>query len=261
MAHEVGYAFAAGHDPLISEFSTDAGHAVGLIACLVGSANALQQPGVGLCACTGWALMPVVKAACTHVQCFAQRTNGKFGLVCFHEFVDGMNVLSLLVANQAVAFARMSRSVWTCLNLRRSSISSWRSWALRGVALAVCDAAAPLPPAWRTQLRMLVVWQPNSFDNSLGLRPLLTSSTICWRNPGAYGGLVWGISDSLFQLESVREMGSTSTSEIVGGGAGKQHSRTPRNQPLLEFKLGVLQLQNHSETQHSCRFRGFFRGD
>ena len=68
------------------------------------------------------------------------------------------------------------------------------------------------PPAWRTQLRMLVVWQPNSLDSSLGLRPLLTRSTICWRNPGAYGGLVGGISDSLFQLESVREIGSTSTS-------------------------------------------------
>ena len=147
------------------------------------------------------------------VQCFAQRTNGKFGLVCFHEFVDGVNVLSLLVANQAVALARMSRSVWTCRNLRRSSISSWRSWALRGVALAGwrCGGSTS-PPAWRTQLRMLVVWQPNSLDSSLGLRPLLTRSTICWRNPGAYGGLVGGISDSLFQLESVREIGSTSTS-------------------------------------------------
>ena len=106
MAHEVGYAFAAGHDPLISEFSTDAGHAVGLIACLVGSANLVQQRGVGLCARTGWTALPVVKATGAHTQRLAQRADGEFGLVCFHEFVDGVNVFSLLPANQAVAFAR-----------------------------------------------------------------------------------------------------------------------------------------------------------
>jgi hypothetical protein len=46
-AHEAGNAFAAGCRALIGEFGPDAGHAVGLIACLVGSANALQQRALG----------------------------------------------------------------------------------------------------------------------------------------------------------------------------------------------------------------------
>ena len=61
-----------------------------------------------------------------------------------------------------------------------------------------------------TQLRMLVVWQPNSLDSSLGVRPLRTSSTIWVRKAGAQGDFGLGMWNSYFQLESVREMGSTS---------------------------------------------------
>lgn len=43
-----------------------------------------------------------------------------------------MNVFSLFAANQAVAFANMSRSIWTWRSLRRNSISSWRSFAVNG---------------------------------------------------------------------------------------------------------------------------------
>jgi hypothetical protein len=37
---------------------------------------------------------------------------------------------------------------------------------------------AVVPPAARTQLKMLVTWQPNSLANSAGVRPERTSSTI-----------------------------------------------------------------------------------
>jgi hypothetical protein len=37
--------------------------------------------------------------------------------------------------------------------------------------------------------------------------------------------------------------------EIVGGGAGKQHGRTPRKLPLLKTKLGFLGIRNHPEGQ------------
>ncbi len=50
------------------------------------------------------------KACPQHLTLAANRA---FGLVCFHEFVDGVYVLSLLPANQAVAFANISRSSWT----------------------------------------------------------------------------------------------------------------------------------------------------
>jgi hypothetical protein len=33
--------------------------------------------------------------------------------------------------------------------------------------------------------------------------------------------------------------------EIVGGGLGNHRCRTPRNQPLLEFKLEVPAIRNH----------------
>ena len=51
------------------------------------------------------------------------------------------------------------------------------------------------------------------------------------------------------------------TEEIIGGGTGKQHGRTPRNLPLLEFKLRVSAIGNHPKVQCLCGLRGFFRDD
>jgi hypothetical protein len=41
--------------------------------------------------------------------------------------------------------------------------------------------------------------------------------------------------------------------EIVGGGAGKHHGRTPRKQPLLDIKPGVRTIGNHPKTV-VCRY-------
>jgi hypothetical protein len=48
--------------------------------------------------------------------------------------------------------------------------------------------------------------------------------------------------------------------EIVGGGAGKHHGRTPRNQPLLDIKLGVLTIGNHPRTPAFIRVVGVIQG-
>ena len=48
-------------------------------------------------------------------------------LVSVHEFVDGVDVFSLLETNQAVAFAKMSRSCCTWRNCRRNRTNSSRS--------------------------------------------------------------------------------------------------------------------------------------
>ncbi len=77
----------------------------------VGLADAVQQADVGLGACTGAAAQPVVVAAGAHLERFTLAANREFGLICLHEFVDGVNVFSLLPANQAVAFAKMSCSI------------------------------------------------------------------------------------------------------------------------------------------------------
>ena len=96
--------------PWASEFGLTAWHAVGGIAGSVGLAVLLQQRSVGLSLCAGRSLQPVVVAAVRHTQRPAQSADRKFGLVRLHEFVDEVDVFSLLPANQAVAFAKMSRS-------------------------------------------------------------------------------------------------------------------------------------------------------
>ena len=108
--HHRSNAVVARLDPLVSEFGLDAWHAIGGIAGGVGLANLLQQSDVGLGSCAGRSIQPVVVAAVRDTQGLAHRTHGKFGLVRLHEFVDDVGVFSLLAANQAVAFARMSRS-------------------------------------------------------------------------------------------------------------------------------------------------------
>ena len=97
-------------DPLVSEFGLDTRHAIGGIAGCVGVTNLLEQRDVGLSARAARPLQPVVVAAVRDTQRVAHGADMKFGLVRLHEFVDDMDVFSLLPANQAVAFANMSRS-------------------------------------------------------------------------------------------------------------------------------------------------------
>jgi hypothetical protein len=127
-----------------------------------------------------------------------------FGLICSDQRVNAVGVCSLLLANQAVAFANMSLSCWTWRSLRRSSISSWRSAAFS--AAEFWSAAAGVLSralAARIQLNMLVSWQPNSRDSSRGLRPMATKSIICWRNCAGYAGFGLGILDSFFHNDKV----------------------------------------------------------
>ena len=85
--------------------------------------------------------------------------------------------------------------------LRRSSISYWRSAALRAPDWA---GATPMASsARRTQLTILVTWQPNCLASSAGFLPARTSSTICSRNYAGYGGLGLGISDSFCKNNKV----------------------------------------------------------
>ena len=108
--HDRCNAVVARLDPLVSEFGLNAWHAIGGIAVRMGLTDLLEQHGVGPRLRAGRPVQPVVVAAVRNAQRLAQRAHGKFGLVRLHEFVDDMDVFSLLLANQAVAFANMSRS-------------------------------------------------------------------------------------------------------------------------------------------------------
>jgi hypothetical protein len=48
--------------------------------------------------------------------------------------------------------------------------------------------------------------------------------------------------------------------EIVGGGAGKHHGRTPRKQPLLEIKLGETAIGRHPRKPVFMRVPGIVQG-
>ena len=74
-----------------------------------------------------FAVQPVVVPAGRDLEDPAHRTNTVIGLVHVHEFVDPLDVLSLLPANQAVAFARMSHCCRNCRTWRRSRERSSRS--------------------------------------------------------------------------------------------------------------------------------------
>ena len=67
--------------------------------------------GVGSLARAGNTPEPVEVATGAHAQHAAQLATGEVGLVRLHKFEDVVNVRLLLPANQAVAFAKISRSV------------------------------------------------------------------------------------------------------------------------------------------------------
>jgi len=135
---------------------------------------------IGDLACAGSTPQPLVIAAGRDAQDTAEGMHAcavGVGLVRIHEFVDGVDVFSLLAANQAVAFARMSRSCCTWRSCRRRRTSSSRSVPVRpylpGSGFPRSRASCAI------QLAMLCAVGPNSRDNSAGVRPARASSIIC----------------------------------------------------------------------------------
>ena len=86
-----------------------------------------RQARIGLATLTQRVVLPVVVTTGGDIERFAQLTRREVSPICHHELVDGVNIFSLLPANEAVAFANMSRSICTWRSLRRSSMSSWLS--------------------------------------------------------------------------------------------------------------------------------------
>src|SRR6188508_1849569 len=101
--------------------------------------DALSQYSVIHGSCRGWSIAPGIEAAGRYAKDTAQGTHGIRGLVCHYEFEDDVDVTPLLPANQAVAFASMSRSICNCLTWRRSLANSSRSAVLRPSLLARGD--------------------------------------------------------------------------------------------------------------------------
>ena len=157
--------------------------------------DALGHHRVGDAALRRSALAPGIEAAGGDAQDTAHGAHGEVGLVRNHESEDFVDVASPLPANQAVAFARRSRSCCNWRTWRRSRLSSARSAVLKPT---LPDNGLPLSlAAWPTQLVMDCAVTLNSRESSAGVRPARTSSTICCLDFSGYGGLALEICGSL----------------------------------------------------------------
>ena len=124
---------------------------------------------------------PRIVPARGETQQTAHRAHRIDRLVVAHEPEPPLGIDPLSRANQAVAFARMSRSSLT----RRSSRFSSRT----SLCSAVVSPSLRSPSsrsAYFTQRRIAVADGSNSFANRSALRPARTSSTIRALNSGAY---------------------------------------------------------------------------
>ena len=116
---------------------------VSRVAGLVNLVDLRTQSSIDQLACAGRAAAPLVIATAAHLQAVANGIDGKGGLVCSNQRVDGVSA-SLLCANQAVAFASMSRSCFTWRSSRRKAVSSWRS----EVASGASGLLSPVASTW-----------------------------------------------------------------------------------------------------------------
>src|SRR5258708_4613819 len=147
-------------------------------------------PRVLHCARRRLALCPRVVAARGDSKHATHRSHRIFGLVRRYEPEDFLGVVSASLANQAVAFARISRSTLSLrFSLRRRPSSS------RSTLVRTSWRLPPLASACATQLRIVCAVGSNSFASACGLRPDWTSSTIFCRNSGGYSTRLRGIVD------------------------------------------------------------------
>src|SRR6185437_10118750 len=153
--HQARYAFGAHAYALLGEFGMHPRPSVGRTRALMNVADALEQLPVHLCPRRGCTIAPCVKAAGGDPQ---QPTHGCHrigGLIRSHEFESLSGVEWVSRANQAVAFAKISRLSlrFSRRSLRSSSRSTLLSTSSRWPASAWACA---------TQLRMVCAEHSNS---------------------------------------------------------------------------------------------------
>jgi len=144
--------------------------------------NPLSQRCIGECPLRWASLSPGVVPTGGDTQKSAHPGYRVLGLIRSHELEDPESVSR---ANQAAAFANISRSIFSWRFSRRSLLSSSRSSVVRPSSRRPSSRSA-----CRTQARIDTGDGPNSLARSAGFPPARTSSTICCRNSSGYGGRV-----------------------------------------------------------------------
>src|SRR5690606_6478475 len=139
----------------------------------------------------GLTLQPRIVPAGGDLQHTAQRGHRILCLVRSHEPKESADVRSVSRANQAAAFARISRSVRRRRFSRLSRSSSSFSRLLSPSVRLPSSSSACF-----TQFRIACAEGSNSRDSSSAVRPARTNSTICRRNSGGYTRRFFAIVDS-----------------------------------------------------------------
>src|SRR5512143_2496859 len=161
---------------LFGQFGMDTRSTIGAFRPLVDLLDFLGQHFVFLLSFRRWSFPPGIEPAGRDSQHAAHAADRINSLVGAHELEDLGGIESVSRANQAAAFARISRSSFSCLFSLRRRTNSARSSLVK--------------PSWRwprsrssclIQFRMHCAVGSNSFANSSALRPARASSRICWR--------------------------------------------------------------------------------
>ena len=96
--------------PHVTKLSRHTGAAIGAVTHSVDLENLFGHDAVLDTAFAGRMCAPLVKAAGGHTQVLAHGLDGKVGLIRLDQRIDVLSMALSLLANQAVAFAKMSRS-------------------------------------------------------------------------------------------------------------------------------------------------------
>ena len=118
-------------DPFLGQILMDPGCPVRATASFVEGSDSIRQRRVLSGPCRWASGSPRVVSAGGDTQQSTHRSNGKTDLIHLHELEDFLDLESVSRANQAVAFAKMSRSSRSRRFSRRSLTISWRSAVVR----------------------------------------------------------------------------------------------------------------------------------
>src|SRR5439155_13696486 len=200
------------HAVALTQLRVHAPRAVGAVRTLVAGMDQRSQLHVLAIMLRQRTTPPIVKAARGDLQQPAHHTHRKGVLVRSHESEEFFAFGLVSCANQAAAFARISRSILSRLFSRRRRVSSARSVVLR--------PPSPRPASRSACLTHNAIVQgvgPNSRASSGMPRPARCSSTICRRNSAVYRFEVFDL--------AIRDSCHANCKESVK--AGPDHSSGP----------------------------------
>ncbi len=218
LSRQTGDPLPAYADPRLHQLRVDAWCTVGAPTASVNLPHLPQQTVIRLRPRRAPPPEPRVEPARGDAEHPGHRGDVEHGLVRPHEPVDLLGLVSR--ANQAVAFARISRPSRRRRFSRRSLRSSSRS------AVVIPSSRRPSSrSAWTTQLRIDCADGSNSRARWSGLRPDRTRSTIWRRNSAGYGALDLGIADTSSYKDPV------STNRVKLSSYRRQVARRPTPEP------------------------------